>query len=122
MYDIDYIVVPIDFSRSSRAAMAMAHSLAPDATIESVHIVRSWPSFMQRVLFPYAPMGEDAPQIEHELLEAARHALLAYHEIEEDAKEPHLVFGSVKPTLVEHLARTPSQLVIAGAFGEGVCR
>ncbi len=119
MYDIDYIVVPIDFSRSSRAALAMARAIGDSGCpIEAVHVVASWPSFMERVLFPYAPLGEDAPEIEHELLEHARQALLEYHDIDEE-QAASVVFGPVKPTLIDHVARTPAQLVVAGAFGEG---
>lgn len=120
LYDIDYIVVPIDFSRSSRAAWAMADSLAgPHTTVEAIHAVAPWPVYMNHVLFPYAPMGEDAAQIEHELLEAARDAVNSYFEVSDAAAEPVVAFGQPKSTLVEHIARTPSQLIVAGAFGEG---
>lgn len=122
MYDINYIAVPLDFSRASRAALALARSVrARDTTVSAVHVVEKWPAFMEQVLFPYAPLGEDAPEIERDLVEAARHALRSYHDLgdDEDGPEPELLYGPLKSTLVDYIRQSPSQLLIAGAFGEG---
>lgn len=121
MFDIDYILTPVDFSRSSRAALALARSLKSDqARLEIVHVVRPWPRYMQDVLFPYAPLGEDAPQIEHELLEAARAALEKFHHLDgKDGVEPVFMWGDEKSVLPEHTRSTAANLVVMGAFGEG---
>lgn len=118
MYDIETILVPVDFSRSSRAALALARSLAPNAAaVESFHVADRWPAFMERVLFPYAPLGEDAAAIEHELRLAAEHAISDYHDLSEEASLT-VVIGAVKPTIIAQIARSPADLVVAGAFGE----
>lgn len=118
MYDFDTIAVPIDFSRSSRAALSLARSLADGGVVRPLHVVQPWPAYMQQVLFPYAPLGEDAAEIEHELVATADAALANYHELGED-EELEVVFGPLKTTIIEQIARTPADLVIAGAFGEG---
>lgn len=122
MFGIDYIVVPVDFSRSSRAALSLAKSLADkDTRVEMIHVVDRWPRFMEDVLFPYAPLGEDAIEIEAELVGAAHEALGDYHNLngEKNSVEgPIVAFGELKPTLTDHIKATGSQLVIAGAFGE----
>ena len=124
MFDIDYILAPVDFSRSSRAALALARSLKSDpARLEVVHVVRPWPRYMQDVLFPYAPLGEDAPQIEHELLEAARQSLQKFHRLDgKDGVEPVVTPGEEKAVLPEYARSTAANLVVMGAFGEGGSR
>ncbi len=119
MFDIDYILVPVDFSRSSRAARAVAEGLAaPGTHTEFVHVVDRWPRYMETVLFPYAPLGEDAPEIEHELVQVARDAVTSHFELPEDV-EPTVVYGPVKERLVAHARSTAANLVVMGAFGEG---
>ena len=119
MYDFDTIAVPIDFSRSSRAALSLARSLAEKGTdVRPLHVVEPWPRYMQDVLFPYAPLGEDAAEIEHELVATATAALIDAYELEE-GDDPTIAYGPLKTTVIEQIARTPAQLVIAGAFGEG---
>lgn len=119
MYDIDYIAVPLDFSRSSRAALAMARAFAERGVhIEPVHVVDRWPAFMERVLFPYSPLGEDGAEIEEELRTAASEELARFHGL--DDKHPATVlYGPVKQLLADHVARVPASLVLAGAVGEG---
>lgn len=121
MFDIDYILVPVDFSRSSRAALSLAKNLADEQTrVEVVHVVDRWPSYMDGVLFPYAPLGEDAPEIEHELVEAARGAITSYHKLsgKNGVEGPVVAFGALKATLVEHGRSTAANLIVMGAFGE----
>ena len=116
MFDIDYIVVPVDFSRGSKAALAVARELGdPSTTVEALHVVGQWPRFMNDVLFPYAPLGEDAAEIEAELVEAARESIIAYHELSSD---PSVVYGKLQETLLDRIRSTPSQLVVIGGSGE----
>lgn len=122
MFDIDYILVPVDFSRSSKAALTVARSLADDSTrVELVHVVDRWPPFMQGVLFPYAPLGEDAVEIEAELVGAAERALHDYFELGDDSSltGPLVWFGPLKKTLTEEARSRGAQVVIMGAAGEG---
>ncbi len=122
MFDIDYILVPVDFSRSSRAALSFARGLSDDHTrVELVHVVDRWPQFMQDVLFPYAPLGEDAVEIEAELVRAAERSLMNYHDIDPDSDEldgPIVWSGPEKETLAERARARGAQLIVMGASGE----
>lgn len=116
MFDIEYIAVPVDFSRSSKNALRLAHALADKATtVEAVHVVDRWPQFMNDVLFPYAPLGEDAVEIEGELVRAALAAITQYHDLED---EPAVQYGPLQETLLAHLRSTPAEIVVMGAAGE----
>lgn len=124
MFDIDYILVPLDFSRSSRAALSLArHFAAGDTRVEAVYAVNPWPAYMEAVLFPYAPLGEDAPEIEHELIERARVDLVRVQGLEEEGEgapdQVSIIYGPSKEALVSHVRSTAADLVVMGAFGEG---
>ena len=124
MIEIDSILVPLDFSRASKAALVHAGQIAARGTeVSHLHVVERWPQFMQDVLFPYAPLGEDAAEIEHELVEAARAALRQHHGFGDDELVGESVkYGPLRDTLIAALTKSPANLVVAGATGESGAR
>lgn len=74
MFEIAHILTPVDRSEGSRTAFRVARYLANvyGATIHWAHAVPTFPPLIERVLFPYAAMGEDVHELAQELLESAR--------------------------------------------------
>lgn len=139
MLELQELYVPIDFSRASRAASALAQSLAegPKAQVRFVHVVPQILRYASDTLFPYAAMGEDRVHILSELRDNAYGALVRYHELGEvlpkasKAPEPGQhrfeVFTAsegdpIKGILSSRLAESSAQLVVAGVSGEGGAR
>lgn len=125
MLSIEQVFVPVDFSRSSRAALAMASALvAPPPRLHLAHVLARWPVYMRDVLFPYAALGEDEVEFEHELIERARAAMLTHLELSgegDGGEQPELTLrmGAPREELPELLTRVDADLVVMGAFGEG---
>ncbi|MFU8804710.1 MAG: universal stress protein [Bradymonadaceae bacterium] len=125
MYRVEQVLVPVDFSGFSRCALAFARSLGETSPqIQLAHVIDAWAASTRQVLFPYAAMGEDEIEFEHELLEEARAHLHRYFKIDKSLEksfisEPIVRMGPVNELLPE-LARTvDSEMVVMGAFGEG---
>ena len=132
---LEQVLVALDPSPHSRAALALGRQLAlaagrvphqAPARLQPLHVVDPWPPFMQRVLFPYAALGEDTVALEHELIEAARQDLLARFELDAEGGQgddgvevaaPQLVYGPVREVVAEAVHRLGPDLVVMGAYG-----
>lgn len=125
MHDIERVLVPVDFSAFGRTALAFARRLGQAGlTIQPAHVVEPWAPYVRRVLFPYAALGEDDVEFEHELIEAARAELDRHLDLDaEDAAvaEPIVRLGG-RETLAEIARSTGADAVVMGAFGEGGVR
>lgn len=85
MLELQRIFVPLDFSRSSRAAVSAAGrwAQATNARLHMAHAVAPVMPYTERTLFPYASLGEDRVSILGELRDNARDALGRYHNLSE---------------------------------------
>lgn len=139
MFELQRIFVPIDFSRTSRAALGMARAWSEraQARLHVAHVVPPMLRYMEQTLFPYASLGEDRVAIEAELLDNAREALERYHRLSElafeDPRKPPrkgnevehrlevIATGrraSAREALGERLEASDAELTIMGFSGE----
>lgn len=108
---IESILVPITDTPTSLAAFALAKKFVPES-IELFHEVKRWPSFIDDVLFPYAGLGEDRAEIEHEIL---KHAKAYYENKFEVKKENNLHLNFLDPESTKSkLHASAADLVILG--------
>ncbi|QDG51775.1 universal stress protein [Persicimonas caeni] len=124
MYQVEQVLVPVDFSTSSRAALAFARAIGKNSPrIHLAHALGEWRPYVRRVLFPYAALGEDDVEFEHELIEEARAHMLAHLEVNPDKDKSiadlTMQIGPVKETLSERVRSVGPDMVVMGAFGEG---
>lgn len=125
MFEIDQIFVPVDFSRSARAALHLARTLpgaAPHATprLQLAHVIEPMPPAVHAALFPYAAMGEDLSDFEQEMMAHTEAELARTFELEESGQETlECEVGEVREVLPEMLLRSSSSMVVMGAFGQG---
>ena len=124
MFEPAQIFVPLDHSRPSGAALALARSLSVKLQsaprLQIAHALERLPRHLHAVLFPYAAMGEDSVEFERELVISAREALTTrfdLSDIERDATRCEV--GAIKEQLPQMLLSSPCEIVIMGAFGEG---
>jgi nucleotide-binding universal stress UspA family protein len=125
MYRVEQVLVPVDFSSFSRSALAFARNLGNESPlVQLVHVLEGWAPHVRNVLFPYAALGEDEVEFEHELIEHAYEHLCKYFRIDRKGEkgllaEPMVRMGPSK-TLLSELSRTVAcDMVVVGAFGEG---
>lgn len=120
-YRVEHILVPVDFSASSRAALAFARAVgATPPRLHLAHVLEDWRPYVRSVLFPYGALGEDDVEFEHELIEEARRQLHAHLEIDADPaiEELHLQIGATNEVLGDRARSIGPDLVVMGAFGE----
>ncbi len=121
---IENVFVPLDFSESSQAALALVRALGhPPPRLQLSHIVEAWTPHTREVFFPYAALGEDAAAIDIELCDSARARLSAYFDLDALPKRallnsPIVHVGRTKEDLPEVLRTVDADLVVMGAFGE----
>ena len=73
MYKFENIFVPVDFSSASTNALKVGQSLlATGGQMHVTHVLPRLPDHVRAALFPYAPLGEDEPEFEWELLKIAQ--------------------------------------------------
>ncbi|MBA2664389.1 MAG: universal stress protein [Bradymonadaceae bacterium] len=125
MYKVEQVLVPVDFSNSSRCALEFARGLGSESPlVQLVHIVEPLAPYTRNILFPYAGLGEDEVEFEHEILSEAYEQLCRHFRIDKKASkgfigEPIVRIGALK-TLLSELVRTiDSHMIVMGAFGEG---
>jgi nucleotide-binding universal stress UspA family protein len=112
------IIVPIDFSPSSRLALEHAKALVTKfgGVLEVVHVVEE-----RVVTGPWPAEGHAmSPQIEEALLRNAEHALLACLTKEERNRYGAtltLLTGPPAMTIVEHAASCRADLIVMGTNG-----
>ena len=124
MYNVEQVLVPVDFSSFSRAAVAFARAIGERTPrIHLTHGLGRWEPHVRNVFFPYAALGEDDVEFEHELREAAREHLLAHLEVDPEDDDAvadlSLEFGPIKETLSERIRSVGPDMIVMGAFGEG---
>ncbi len=124
MFRIKNILVPVDLSMSAQAAYALAGTLRGEErpNIHLAHVVEPLHSYTRDVLFPYAPLGEDDIEFEHEMLDAARDRIHSTYEIDPEKTPAHLMMrielGKARELLPDFARTTGADLVVMGAFGE----
>jgi nucleotide-binding universal stress UspA family protein len=124
MYKIEQVLVPVDFSTFSRAALTFARAIGDNPPrVHLAHILEPWRPYLRSVLFPYAALGEDDVEFEQELLDEARESLLRHLKVNPD-KEKYIAgftleYGNIKDTLGDRVRSVGPDLVVMGAFGEG---
>lgn len=125
MLTIEQVFVPLDFSPSSRAALAMALSLGTEPPrLQLAHILEPWQPHVHAILFPYTALGEDAVEFEHEIAQETRAELERYFKLSSFPSRrfiapPLIVHGSIKKTLPEEIHKNGPELIVMGAFGQG---
>ena len=123
MFTVEYVVVPVDLSASSRGTYALARAInnTPPQT-HLVHAWGGWPSYLKNVLFPYAPLGEDVVEFEHEIALEAEAAIFEMFELPdelpEDLDDPAVIRGHARDVLPEHIQGIAAQLIVVGSHGE----
>lgn len=121
---IENVFVPLDFSESSRAALALVRGLGhPPPRVQLSHILEAWTPHTREVFFPYAALGEDAAALDLELCDSARARLASYFSLDDLPKRaqldsPIVRVGRTKEELPEVLRSVDADLVVMGAFGE----
>jgi nucleotide-binding universal stress UspA family protein len=123
MYRVEQVLVPVDFSTFSRAAVAFSRAIGAESPrLSLAHALGEWPPYLRRVLFPYAALGEDDVEFEHELIEEARAHMLAHLEIDpnsdDDIANLSVEFGREKQVLSDRVRGVGPDMVVMGAFGE----
>lgn len=124
MYKIEQVLVPVDFSSFSRAALSFARSLGEHPPrVHLAHILAPWRPYLRRAFFPYAALGEDDVEFEQELMEEARRSLLKHLQIELDKEkfiaDFSLEYGNIRDTLAARARKIGPDLIVMGAYGEG---
>jgi nucleotide-binding universal stress UspA family protein len=125
MYRVEQVFIPVDFSGFSRCALAFARNLSdPSPRLQLAHVMPAWAPYTRRVLFPYAAMGEDDVEFEHELTEEAQASLRRYFSIDKNLEklfvsDPIVRMGTVNKELPEIARTVDADLVVMGTFGEG---
>ena len=121
MFSLERIFLPLDLSQGSRAALALALELGqPHPQLHVAHVLPAWQPPLRQILFPYAALGEDDVELEHELIQAAQQLLMTRFELDPNvlAAPPHVAMGQLRQTLPALLRQSDAQLVIMGACGE----
>lgn len=131
MYQVQQVLVPLDFSSFSRSALAFARQLGPHhehekggqpVRLQLAHAVEAMPSYVRSLLFPYAALGEDDREFEAEIVDSALRELERYFDIDEPLRqrfigEPIVEFGSTEPLIRRWRGRFDVDMIVAGAFG-----
>ncbi len=122
MFTVDYVVVPVDLSANSRGAYALARSIGDTAPqTHVVHAWGGWPPYFENVLFPYAPLGEDAVEFEHEIALEAEAAIFELLDLPEDLPndidDPVVLRGEPREVLPEHIQGIAADLIVVSAQG-----
>lgn len=128
MLNASNILVPVDFSRGSRAALHQARDLATrtSAQVRCLHVMPPALSYVRDVIFPYAAMGAEELELQAELRRQAEGRLRRYLELSEGDKatrpELEVVLGheelAVGEQLMGRAAEVEVDLVVIGSSGE----
>lgn len=128
MYRIEQVLIPVDFSSFSQAAVAFGRGLGDDdgdrrrTRLQLAHAVESLSPAVRSVLFPYAPLGEDDREFEAEIIEATRTHLAEYFEFDDELRRrfiarPIVDIGSARKRISDWIGGLDVDLIAAGAFG-----
>lgn len=125
MLDLSCIFTPVDLSRPSRAAVALARQLAQraDARLELVHAHSPPLRHLRPILYPYAGLGDEEARIHDELRRAATQALVEHLRLDpkRDTLELLLVDeeeGPPEAALAARMLASEAELIVMGACGE----
>ncbi len=119
MQRFENVSVPVDFSASSKQAYVFAKKLfgRPDTTLHIAHFVPKLPKHLHRVLFPYAAMGEDEVEFEHEIQRAAQKRLKKHLGLGDD-EDATVEIGEPRADVPKFISASAADLVVMSAFGE----
>ncbi len=123
-YRVEQVLVPLDLSEFSRAALEFARGLRlgkKRPLIQVAHAVPPLAPHLRRVLFPYAPLGEDDREFEAELVEASRVELYDRFGLDDDdlhlLSDPWIEPGEPRVLITDWVRRVDADLIAIGAFG-----
>ena len=125
MFHVQRVAAPVDFSRSSRAAVRLALSLGePAPQLAPIHVIDRWPEHLRAVIYPWAGLGADEPAFEHAMREASRDALAAWlAEVGAPSEPaPRIEVGPIHATLSAALGATDADIIAVGAHGASGAR
>lgn len=120
MRTFERLFVPLDFSASSHVALRLASGLGdPPAQIYVAHAIEPWLPYVKDVLFPYAALGEDEVEFEHELRQQAHACIERTYNLGNLARchAPEVLMGPAHKALPGALKRVDADLIVMGAFG-----
>ena len=132
------ILVPVDFSRSSRNAVTLARDICErsGATMRLVHFVPPVLRYLETTLFPMAALGDDRAAIQAEICKVARRDLVRTHSLpdrearkrekrqaqRDDTSRPDVEVavcdGGEEHPLTSMLASSHAEVVVMGARGD----
>ena len=130
MYRIEQVLVPVDFSSFSASALQFARQISGEeddnttgVKLQLAHAVDALPEYVRRLLFPYAPLGEDDRDFEAEIRAAAARKLQEYFEIDDALRErfvgePIVEFGAPGECVQQWATSVQVDLIVAGAYGK----
>ncbi|MEO1271904.1 MAG: universal stress protein [Myxococcota bacterium] len=128
MLDASNILVPVDFSRGSQAALHQARHLAAltHAQVQCLHLVPPALSYIREVVFPFAALGSEELALLTHIRRNAETRLRHYLEVGEGDKatrpDIEVVLGNEERAmgeqLMERVAELESDLVFIGSSGE----
>lgn len=114
------LFVPLDFSVSSHTALRLAGGLTePPAEVYVAHAIEPWLPYVKDVLFPYAALGEDEVEFEHELQQQAYACIERTYKLESLSRchPADILVGAAHECLPNALKRVGADLIVMGAFG-----
>ena len=118
MFELSNVFVPIDNSTGSRCAYSVARFLSNryEARCSWSHVVPKLSELQQRVLFPYAALGEDLVEFESELIQAGRELLSDLVGKSNDTGQ--VLSGQPVEEILGEIRRVRPDLVVIGTNGE----
>ena len=128
MFTLEHVFVPLDFSPCAKRALRTLELLTPQTfTIQPVHALGPWPLALELAIFPYAALGEDTADLEHQWAQATEELLWDFFDLHPDQlppsfAPPRVILGQPFDALPAEIARTNADLVVMGAFGQSGVR
>lgn len=119
MFELSHILTPVDHSQGSRYALELGQFLAQAYKAKTLwaHVVAKLSPLMERVIFPYAALGEDLAEFENELLKTAKSTLSGVVG-QEALDDGRVLIGHTVQTLLDEVRRVGPELLVLGATGE----
>lgn len=118
MFKLSNVFVPVDHSTGSRFAYDTARFFSEKyaAKCSWSHVVPKLSELYQRVVFPYAALGEDVLEFERELILTGRELISDL--VGKDADGGQVLCGQPVEGILSEIRRIRPDLVVIGANGE----